>query len=216
MKKLLLISAIAALCAPIAALAESALVTPVAAGGTATAKVDFKITVPRVLFLQVGAGTSFSNNAAVNLIDFTVPAANVGDSTVVAATAGSGDLANGAVTVRVLGNDGNISLNSNTTGPLTTGTAGEVIGWNRISVASAALAATTPNFTNVGIAHPAFSTGTAANNPGTATTLTATNKVVRQEGKWTYSYANADVVAAGVYGGVNTNNGRVSYTASLP
>ncbi len=37
-----------------------------------------------------------------------------------------------------------------------------------------------------------------------------------QDAQWTYSYDNTDVVPAGIYGGVNANNGRVTYTASLP
>ena len=66
---------------------------------------------------------------------------------------------------------------------------------------------------NGAITHPTFN---ATGGAGTAVTLTATNKLVRQEGRWTYSYANADVVAAGVYGGADVNNGRVSYTATMP
>ena len=50
-------------------------------------------------------------------ITFNVPAANVGDGTVVNATAGSGNLGNGAVTVRVVGNNGNMTLGA--TGPAT-------------------------------------------------------------------------------------------------
>ena len=46
------------------------------------------------------------------------------------------------------------------------------------------------------------------------TTLTATNKVVRVEGKWTYSYLNTNSVAAGTYGGTVAKNGRVTYTAT--
>ncbi len=214
MKKLLLVSALAGL-ASFAALAESNLVSPAPAAAVASARVDVRVRVPRVLYLRVGTGTSFSSDGTIDLIDFSVPAANVGDNTPVAATAGSGDLGGGAVTVRVLGNGGNITLNSTTTGPLTTGTAGEVIGWDRITVAPAALATTTLNFNNGAITHPAFNTG-AGGGAGTPTLLTATNKLVRQEGKWTYSYANADVVAAGTYGGVGVNNGRVNYTATMP
>ena len=58
--------------------------------------------------------------------------------------------------MRTYGNGGNISLNSTTTGPLTTGTAGEVIPWSQISVAAAPLASTTTGFTNAVITHPAF------------------------------------------------------------
>ena len=123
-----------------------------------------------------------------------------------------GDLTLGAVTVRAYGNGGNISLNSATTGPLNSGTVGENIQWSQISVASAALAATTPSFTNAAITHPAFNLA-AGGGAGTVTTLTAAVKIVRVEGKWTYSYLNATVPAAGTYGGTIAKNGRVTYTA---
>lgn len=215
MKKIAILSAFAAFGLPLAALAESNLNSPAPANGVATSRLDFRITVPRVLFLQVGTGTSNANNTAIDLIDFVVPAANVGDGTVVAGSATSGDQTAGAVTIRVMGNGGNITLNSSTTGQMNDGAAADSVGWNRINVTAAALAATTANYTNGAIVHPAFN-NTTAGGAGTATTLTATNKVVRQEGKWTFAYANQDVLAAGTYGGVGVNNGRVSYTATMP
>lgn len=215
MTKLLLIPILAALVVPFAAQAESTYVSPAAANATAAARLDFRITVPRVLFLQVGTGTKFAANTGVDLIDFTVPATNIGDGTVVAATAASGDLTNGAVTVRVLGNGAStISLNSATTGPMNNG-AGATVGWNRISVVAAPLTAgTTAGFNNTGIAHPTFAASNTGN--GTAVNLNATNGVVREEGKWTFSYLNQDVLAAGTYGGVNAQAGRVTYTATMP
>ena len=192
--------------------AESTFTTPATTGSTATARLDFTIVIPQVLFLRVG--TSSGNTATdgtISTVTFTVPGANVGDSSVIAGV--GGDLAAGAVTVRVYGNGGNISLNSTTTGPLTTGTAGETIPWSQISVAGAALAATTSGFTNASITHPAFNTG-ASGGTGTAATLTATNRLVRVEGKWTYTYLNATLPAAGSYGGTIAKNGRVTYTAT--
>lgn len=191
--------------------AESNVVSSTSGTLTATARLDFRVTIPRVLYLRVGTGTDFTANATIDLMDFTVPAAAVGNGTPVAGV--GGDLSGGVVTVRVQGNGGNITLNSSTTGALTTGTAGQTLGWNRITVTSAALPTTTANFTNTAITHPAFNL---AGGSGTAVTLTATNQMVRQEGKWTFRYANQDVVAAGTYGGVNVNNGRVSYTATMP
>jgi hypothetical protein len=213
MKKIVLTSALslAGLLA-VPAHAESTFTTPAVVGSTATARLDFSIVIPQVLFLRVG--TSAGNTSTTGTIDsvtFTVPGANVGDSSVIAGV--GGDLTAGAVTVRVYGNGGNISLNSNTTGPLTTGTAGEVIPWSQINVAGAALGATTSGFTNAAITHPAFNLG-ASGGAGTATTLTATNKLVRVEGKWTYTYLNATLPAAGTYGGTIVKNGRVTYTAT--
>ena len=82
----------------------------------ATARVDFTIVIPRVLFLQVGTGTFLANNGTINLITFDVPAASVGSGTPVAATVGSGDVGNGTVTARLIGNVGNVSLNVATNG----------------------------------------------------------------------------------------------------
>ncbi|MCZ7153656.1 hypothetical protein, partial [Salmonella enterica] len=89
---------------------------------------DFQITVPRVLYLRVGAGTAMANNTAVNLIDFNVPAAQVGNGTAIAATAPSGDLGNGTVTARLIGNGGAINFSSTTTGALSNG-AGDSISY---------------------------------------------------------------------------------------
>ena len=51
----------------------------------------------------------------------------------------------------------------------------------------------------------------------TTVTLTpASGKVINRDAKWTYTYANTSVAAPGTYGGVNTNNSRVTYTASMP
>ena len=217
MKKILLASSIfAAFAVPMSAHAESTFQNPAVTGnavtGKADARLDFTIVIPQVLFLRVG--TSSGNTATdgtINGLVYTVPGANVGDASVIAAV--GGDIGAGAVTVRAYGNGGNISLNSNTTGPLTTGVAGEVIPWSQINVAAAALTTGTVGFTNAAITHPAFNLG-AAGGPGTLTTLTATNKVVRVEGRWTYTYLNANTVAAGTYGGVNVRNGRVTYTAT--
>ncbi len=193
----------AALVTPFAANAESNFQTG-AGALNATANVDFTITIPKVLFLQVGTGTIYANNSAVNLITFTVPAANVGNGTAVAATAGSGDLGNGTVTAMVRGNAGNVTLGASTLGALGNG-AGDSINWSQITTTPATLTTAT-----------VLSAPTLANGASTTVGLTAVNKVVNQDARWTYSYANSAVVAAGTYGGVNTNNGRVLYTASLP
>src|SRR5262249_23310603 len=98
-----LLSAAMIFSAPFLAHAES---TFTSAGSNTTAHLDFQITIPRILFLQVGTGTALANNTGINLITFTVPAANVGDGTVINASATSGDIGNGTVTARVIGNNG--------------------------------------------------------------------------------------------------------------
>jgi hypothetical protein len=193
----------AALVAPFAASAESNFQTG-AGALSAAANVDFTITIPKVLFLQVGTGTLFANNPAVNLITFNVPAANVGNGTAVAATAGSGDLGNGTVTAIVRGNAGNVTLGASTLGAINNG-AGDSIPWSQVTTTPASLSTAT-----------VLSAPTLANGASSNVTLTAVNKIVNQDARWTYAYANGAIVPAGTYGGINANNGRVLYTATLP
>jgi hypothetical protein len=207
MKKFSLLCA-ALLALPGVALAESDVNTAAGANITATARLDFQVTIPRVLFLQVGTGTSFADNTAVDRIDFSVPAANLGDGTDVAGT--GGDLTGGAVRVRIFGNNGNIQLTAATGGALSNGT--DTLPWSEIKVAATAPGAPATGYLAAAIPHPTIpSSGT-----GAATTITATNNVIRQEGIWTFSYDNTVAYAAGTYGGTNTNNSRIVYTATLP
>jgi hypothetical protein len=172
---------------------------------TANARVDFQITIPKILFLQVGTGTLYANNTTVNLIDFVVPAANIGNATPVAATLASGDLGNGVVTAIVRGNNGNINLVATNGGALNNGGT-DTIPWSQITTTPSALAGFTTQLTPP----------TLANTTSAPVTLTAVNKIVDQGARWTYAYANANIVAPGTYGGINVNNGRVTYTATLP
>jgi hypothetical protein len=183
-----------ALAVPAVASAESNFVsgaTPL----SASAKLNIQVTIPKILFLSVGTGTYPNNNGTVDTVSISVPAANVGDGTPVAAAA--------AVAVRVRGNGGNVSLNSNTPGPLLNS-----------NVPPDQLAFTTISATsdNAALGHPAF----AASGNGTAVTLTATNRVFDQTANWTFSYSNAAVIAEGVYGGTAAKQGQVTYTATLP
>ncbi len=171
---------------------------------TATARLDFRVTVPKVLFLQVGTGSLFATNTTINLIDFTVPAANVGDGSAISASAASGDLGNGAVTARVLGNNGDVTLTSTTAGALGNG-AGDTLSFAQIATTPTALTSATP------LAAPALADGAT-----TSTTVPATGKIVNRDARWTFSFLNTAVVPPGTYGGVNANNSRVTYTASMP
>lgn len=213
MKKLALASLMALAFAPALCLAESTTTTPATTASTATGRLDVSVVIPAILYLRIGTGSAVAaaNNTTVDSIAFTVPAANVGDGSVINASAASGDLTNGAVTVRVFSNVGtNVTLNSGVTGQLING-AGDTIPWSQIGVAAAALTTGTSGYTNAAITHPTFSAST---GNGTATTLTAASKLVRQECKWTYTYANGNVMPAGTYGATIANNGRVTYTAT--
>ena len=211
MKNVVLLCALVSTSAlPMLALAESNTTSPAATNATAVGRLDFTVVVPSVLFLRIGTGGAVGvAGAVIDGLTFTVPATNIGDSTVIAGT--GGDLTNGAVTVRVFSNFGsNVTLNSGISGQLAN-VAGDTIPWSQIAVVATALSAATAGFTNAAITHPAFSATTGA---GTATTLTAASRLVRQEGKWTFSYSNTAVVPAGTYGNTSARNGRVIYTAA--
>ena len=206
--KLRILAVVAAVCgalAPMASHAESNFQTG-AGALTATSRLDFRITVPKILYLRVGTSAAgLVTNATVDLIDFVVPAANNGDSSVLAATVGSGDLGTGSVTAKVIGNAGNITFTSATTGALSNG-AGDTISFTKLAAASAVLTSATA------LPHPTFVDG----GTSTPSPLTAVSKVVNQDAKWTFTYLNNAVAPAGTYGGVNVNNSRVTYTAVLP
>ncbi|MFC5496168.1 hypothetical protein ACFPOE_01360 [Caenimonas terrae] len=216
MKKLLLIAvSMAALLAPVLSRAESNVNTAAVTGSAVTARLNFSVVIPSVLYLAVGTNTTMAANTTVDNLLFTVPAASIGAGTTSVVTTG-GDIGSGAVTVRVFSNvggaTGNVSLNSSTSGQMLNA-AGDAIPWTDIAVAAAPLATATTGYTNTGITHPAFNNG-AAGGAGTLVTLTAASKVVRQEGKWTFSYANTGAYPAGTYGGTVAKNGVVTYTAT--
>ena len=189
---------------PTVAHAESRFVTGTASPLTASANLDFTVTIPKFVYVRIGTGTTAANNTNVDNLVFTVPAANVGDGSSVAGT--GGDLTGGQVTARVLGNNGTIAFSSTTLGPLNNG-AGDTISWTQMNVA------VTANTTATALVHP-----TLADGATTSVNLTPTSgtKVTNLDARWTFSYRNQNVVAAGTYGGVNTQNGRVTYAVSMP
>ena len=208
MRNLIIKTAVAAaLALPLVANAESQFNT--AAGpSSAVAKVDFQITIPRVLFLQVGTGTNFATNAAIDLVTFTVPAANVGDGTVIAGA--GGNLGTGKVTAKLVGNAGAIVFSSTVPNGISDG-AGSTISYAQIATAS--VVGATGNL----LTPPALVDGATTN--AAADGVTSGTKVTNRDATWTYTYLNTvagGVPAAGVYGGVGVNQGRVTYTATMP
>lgn len=186
-KALILKTALAvALATPMLASAESQLTV---GAGTASARLDFRVVIPRVLFLAVGTGNAaLTNNSTVDRLEFNYTASP--------ATVGSGvDSATQGITVRVLGNDGQITLSAagSSTGLVNTLTPTDVIPWSEIL-------ATSTDSTNFNV--PAVG-GTAA------PTLTG-GKVTARTATWNYSYSNSATPAPGTY------DGRVTYTATMP
>lgn len=202
MKKNLLLKTtlVLSLAAPLLASAESQLV----ATGNAVARLDFRVIIPRVLFLGVGAGATtvpVANNTTVDLVtfDYTTNPGAVG--------AGAGSpaavITGAVVPVRVVGNNGQIVLTAASTGALSNGS-GDTIPWTEITSTTSLAALPSPTI-------PLTGTGAGSN-----VVLSSGTKVTDRSANWTFSYANAAVVPAGTYGATVANNGRVTYTATMP
>ncbi|MCL1634981.1 hypothetical protein M2650_10110 [Luteimonas sp. SX5] len=204
MTKTLLAAALLA-AVPMMANADSQFTTGSTSPITARAHLDFQVTIPKILYLRVGDGLSMASGGNIEQIAFNVAAGNVGNGTAVAATTPSGDLDNGSVTARVIGNNGNITFTSTTTGPLNNG-AGDTISYSQITAAVATLTST------VALPHPTLADGATT----TVTLNPVSGKLVNRDAVWTFSYENDNVVAPGIYGGTNANGSRVTYTASMP
>lgn len=180
-----------ALATPLLASAESQLTVGT---GSAVARLDFRVVIPRILFLGVGTGAAtLATNTTIDTVtfDFTATPTAVGNGTAVASA---------PVPVRVFGNNGTITLTAATTGALTNGT-GDTIPWTQITATSSV----------GGLPSPVIpATGTGA---GSTVTPTSGVRVTDQTASWTFSYANSAVVPPGTYG---TTNGQVTYTAAMP
>jgi hypothetical protein len=189
---------------PSAASAESKFVTGTATPLTASANLDFTITIPKFVYLRIGTGTNMTTSTTVDNLVYTVPASNIGDGTAISGT--GGDLSGGQVTARVMGNNGTIAFSSTTLGPLGNGS-GDTISWSQMNVAVAS------NTSATALSHPGLvdASTTSINLP-----ITTGTKVTNLDAKWTFTYKNTNVVASGTYGGINTNNGRVTYGVSMP
>ena len=205
---------------PLLCHAESTFNATGASPSTATAHVDFQITIPKFIFLRVGNGTGSLNaaggfatapatNALVDQITWAPTAAQVGTG----ALAGTGgDLTGGVETAALVANNGVVTLSVATSGALND-PAGDTISYTTIT--------TTASHNNTGtpLAAPVLPDG--AVGPGSSVTLTpvAPSRVISQDAKWAYAYTNATTPAAGVYGGGGAGNvgfGRATYTASVP
>jgi len=138
----------------------------------AVAHLDFKVTIPKVLFLRVGSGTNFSTAGAVDLVTFTVPNAGV----LVPGTAVAGDV---TIASRVYGNGGDVTLAA------TSATAG----LDRVGGGSIPWAEITPA-TSGALSNPAV---------GASANLAATSRIVDMSSNWTFSYGNATTRGDGDY-----------------
>ena len=177
--------ALATVAAAFSAYAESDINTG-AGALTATARLDFRVIVPKFLFLQVGTGTAFTDVTTIDRVDFTLTATQAATSGVPVAGVSTG----GTINARVLGNGGTVTFGAvGTVGGLTNGA--QTIPWTQI----------VPTATGGTLIHPAISGATSA--------LAATAGVVNSSTVYSFNYSNTSVVAAGTY------NGQVTYTASV-
>ena len=168
--------------------AESDISTGVGSGLSATADLNLRVRVPRMIFLRVGTGTNFADNATIQRVTFAVTGANVGSGVAVAGTPAAG------ISAQVLANGGNVNFTAlGVLNGLAKGT--RRIPWTQI----------VPTATGT-LPHPAIGNGVA----GVASTLAATNGVVNQTATYRFSYSNSTPMEFGTY------NGQVTYTASLP
>jgi hypothetical protein len=161
---------------------------------SADARVDFRVVIPGVLRFRVGSA------AGIDLIDFAPTPANLGTGTDVAASTGSGDQGNGAVTVDILSNSGQVTINHDTDGAVLSDGLGNTIPYTEILTASNDVA---------NLDAPALGTLT-------STQPTLTGSLTNESATWTYTYDNTFAYNSGIYGGVGINGGRVTYTASSP
>lgn len=183
--------------------------------GTANARLNFSIVIPKFLYLQVGTGTYPTTVATIDtiLFDMTGSISSIGNGTAQAGT--GGDQTGGAVTARVVGNNFTASptFSATTVGAMSNG-AGNTISWGEIAVATAATVVV-PAAAGT-LAHPGTAAAPFADGAATTTTLTPASKVINQASKWTFSYKNSNVPAAGTYGNTVANNGQVTYSIAMP
>lgn len=151
---------------------------------SAGADLNFRVVIPRFINFRVG-----STGTTVDLVEFTVAAADVGDGDAVSRTNASG----AAIGVSLVSNVGNVALSADGSGTgLSDGT--NTIPWSQIS-------GTSSDASNFPV--PVID--------GSATTLTApTSGVISRSADWTFVYENDAVLGAGTY------DGTVTYTASSP
>jgi hypothetical protein len=199
----------AALTLPLIAFGESNLQTGTTAL-TATAHVDFSIVIPKILYLRVGTGSTYtgatpalSSVGTIDAITFSPAGGTVGNGTAVAGV--GGDLTGGVETAAIVSNFGNVTLVATATGALSDG-AGDSIPFTQITTASSQLTSTTP------LPAPVLSNGASS----TVTLTAPATKIITQDAKWTFSYANTVTAPSGTYGGTAALNGTVTYTATMP
>lgn len=174
---------------------------------TASARLDFAITINKFLFFRVGTGGFPTASSTIDTVAFnlsaSIPATGVtpvaGNSTAVnwsgalpTFTAGTS-----ALPVEVHANAGAISIQASPTTPLTSGA-------HTLPMSSIVVTSSDTNFPAPPI--PNAGTGVAVAVTGTA----FSNLVTHRNAQWTFAYNGTNTPYAGAY------TGQVTFTASAP
>ena len=172
-------------------------------GGSTSANLDFQLTIPKFLRLQVGTA-----GATIDRIDFTPTVGQLATtpSTVVNATAGSGDLGNGSVTVTVQANPNTdvVNLTYTTTAANLSDGGTNTVPWSTIGVATSGADAAS-------LTHPATLADGSAGDVNVVAPVTVTAGVINLSAIWTYTWNDGGTIyPAAVY------TGRVAYRISTP
>lgn len=179
-----------------AALAETG--QTVGAGNiSAAARQDFQVTIPRFITFTVGvAGAGFS------LVDCDLSAvapALIGAGADQACA--GGNVGGGVSDVNVRSNAGPINIVATNTGDLSNGV--DTMPWSEILTSSSDA---------VNFPAPVLTSG--GPSPAVNVAVSSGANVTNRNVQWTYTFNNSALYASGTYGGVNVNNGRVTYTAA--
>ncbi len=168
-------------------------------GGGAAVNLDFQIVIPQFIFFRVG-----SAGATVDLIEFTPTADEVANATAgIAATAASGDLGSGTVTVSIVSNTTTVAnpvviteTNDTMSSGLSDGS-GNWISYNQINTGTNNGLLPAPDLSN--------------SNSNSVSIAPNFGDITNIQAQWTYTYDNPGTPpVAGTYAG------QVTYTAAIP
>jgi len=172
-------------------------------GASTSANLDFQLTIPKFLRLQVG-----TTGATIDRIDFTPTVSQLATapSTVVSGTAASGDLGNGSVTVSVQANPNadTVNLTYTTTASALSDGATNTVPWSTIKVATSGADAAS-------LTHPAALADGSAGDVNVVAPLPVTAGVINLSAIWTYTWDDAGTIYPAA-----TYNGRVAYKIATP
>ncbi len=168
---------------------------------------------PKQLFLMVGVGSAAANNATLNTVSVTVPAASVGSGTAQAMTSDSTQSASPYRNYVVCSPPAQVYVGGSYRAPNAAGGAGSAT----LQVTTPASLTSGPNsipfsqisWISTAIGNPAADIAAGTFNGGTLPLANiARNRAV--ENCFTYSYANTALVPAGTF------TGRAVFTLSVP